>query len=224
MEDRQEAGARAADYPVAVQIEARTEDRNRLTAAFRFFLALPHLILVGGPVGMIVSADWSSESGSHVGYGSGGVIGAAVFLVLVIAWVAILVTARYPETLRRFATWYLRWRLRAITYATLLRDEYPPFGDGPYRATLVVPEQDRPHSRLSVFFRFPLALPHILILWLLSVAWAFTTALGWAAILLTGRYPEMLYGFGIGVLSWSIRVEAYVLLLRDEYPPFTLRA
>jgi hypothetical protein len=42
-------------------------------------------------------------------------------------------------------------------------------------------------------------------------------------ILLTGEYPETLYGFAIGVFAWSVRVEAYMLLLRDEYPPFTLR-
>jgi hypothetical protein len=33
----------------------------------------------------------------------------------------------------------------------------------------------------------------------------------------------MLYGYALGVLSWTTRVEAYLLLLRDEYPPFTLR-
>jgi hypothetical protein len=43
-------------------------------------------------------------------------------------------------------------------------------------------------------------------------------------ILVTGRYPETLYGFALGALAWTARVEAYVLLLRDEYPPFTLRA
>ncbi len=55
------------------------------------------------------------------------------------------------------------------------------------------------------------------------MAWAFATAVAWAAIILTGRYPETLYGFSLGVLAWATRVEAYMLLLRDEYPPFTLR-
>jgi hypothetical protein len=199
------------------------EGRNRLTAAFRVFLALPHLLLVGGPVAMIVSVDWSSESGAKLSSGSGGLIGAVVFLAVLVAWFAILLTARYPDPLRRLAVWYLRWRLRAIAYFTLLRDEYPPFGDDPYPTTLDAPAPQRPHSRLSVAFRLILALPHMFVLWLLSVVWAFTTAVGWAAIILTGRFPELLYGFGLGVLAWSTRVEAYLLLLRDEYPPFTLR-
>lgn len=45
----------------------------------------------------------------------------------------------------------------------------------------------------------------------------------WFAILFTGRYPAGLYEFGVGVLRWNTRVEAYLLLLRDEYPPFSLR-
>jgi hypothetical protein len=28
--------------------------------------------------------------------------------------------------------------------------------------------------------------------------------------------------FGVGVLRWRLRVEAYLLLLVDEYPPFSL--
>jgi hypothetical protein len=39
---------------------------------------------------------------------------------------------------------------------------------------------------------------------------------------MTGSYPEELYRFGVGVLRWNIRVEAYLLLLHDDYPPFTL--
>ena len=42
------------------------------------------------------------------------------------------------------------------------------------------------------------------------------------AILFTGRYPAELYRFGVGVLRWNTRVEAYLLLLHDVYPPFSL--
>ncbi|HKJ92768.1 MAG TPA: DUF4389 domain-containing protein, partial [Longimicrobiales bacterium] len=68
-----------------------------------------------------------------------------------------------------------------------------------------------------------LALPHLFLLSFLGVVWSFTTALAWAFILITGRYPDLLYGFALGMLAWTTRVEGYVLLLRDEYPPFTLR-
>jgi uncharacterized protein DUF4389 len=38
----------------------------------------------------------------------------------------------------------------------------------------------------------------------------------------TGTYPQGLYEFGVGALRWRLRVEAYLLLMVDEYPPFSL--
>jgi Domain of unknown function (DUF4389) len=38
------------------------------------------------------------------------------------------------------------------------------------------------------------------------------------------RYPEGLWQFGVDVQRWSLRLQAYLLLLRDEYPPFSLSA
>ena len=214
----------AVPYPVGVDIKAATHDRNRLTAAFRFFLALPHIFLVGGPVAMVFATDWGSDSHLDWGYGSAGLLGAVAGLVAVFAWFVIVFTARHPDGLWKLAAFYLRWRVRAIAYMTLLRDEYPPFGDGEYPAELLLSMPEGERDRVSVFFRFFLAIPHFVILWFLGLAWGVTTAIAWVVILLTGRYPEGLYGFAIGVLAWSIRVEAYLLLLRDEYPPFTLRA
>jgi hypothetical protein len=49
-----------------------------------------------------------------------------------------------------------------------------------------------------------------------------TTAIAWFAILFTGSYPPSLAPFGVGVMRWSLRVEAYLLLLVDDYPPFDI--
>ena len=51
----------------------------------------------------------------------------------------------------------------------------------------------------------------------------FTSIVAWFAILFTGRYPAGLYEFAVGVLRWDMRVEAYLLLMRDEYPPFSMQ-
>lgn len=223
MEGRDQGRMSTSSYPVSVRVQPSLEDRNRLTAAFRFFLALPHIILVGAPVAMVSTVSWSTEGGVNYEAGSGGLVSAVAALVAIFAWFAILFSGRHPDSLWNLKTWYLRWRVKATAYLTLLRDEYPPFGEGPYPVDVDVSMPTEPRNRLTVAFRFFLAIPHLFVLWFLNMAWAFTTAVGWAAILLTGRYPETLYGFAIGVLAWSVRVEAYLLLLRDEYPPFTLR-
>ncbi len=223
MDDTYTAHLDEASYPVSVHVKPATEHRNRLTTAFRFFLALPHILLVGAPIASVATISWSSDRGGWDVGGGGGFVSAVAALVTLFAWVAILVTAEHPKGLWKISTWYLRWRVKAIAYLTLLRDEYPPFGDGAYPLELEVPEPSGPRDRLTVLFRILFAVPHLIVLWFLGVAWSFTTALAWVVILVTGRYPEALYGFALGVLSWTTRVEAYILLLRDEYPPFTLR-
>lgn len=224
MSAHEAAADRVEAYPVRVDVRGATEERNRLTTAFRVFLAIPHIILVGGPAAA-VGLGWNMDSWNwHFSSSGSGVLGLVAACAAVFAWFAILFTARHPDGLWRLAAFYLRWRVRTLAYLMLLRDEYPPFGDDPYPAELVLDVPDAPRDRLTVAFRFFLALPHLFLLWLLGILWAFTTAVAWVMILLTGRYPETLYGFAIGVFAWSVRVEAYVLLLRDEYPPFTLRA
>jgi hypothetical protein len=56
-----------------------------------------------------------------------------------------------------------------------------------------------------------LAIPHLLCVWALGIAWFFVTEFAWFAIFLTGRYPEGLRSFAVGVLRWNTRVEAYLL-------------
>lgn len=104
----------------------------------------------------------------------------------------------------------------------LLRDEYPPFGDGSYGAEIHVGEPVQPRPRNVVALRPLLVIPHLFVLAFLLVAWLVTTVCAWFAILFTGSYPASLYSFGGGVLRWALRVEAYALLLVDDYPPFTL--
>lgn len=210
-------------HPVRVYVEPAIDGRNRLTTAFRIILAIPHLLLVGGPMAGTLSWNSQSDSGNRSESGaSGGVLGLAAGIVAIIAWFAILFTGRYPQGLRDFVTFYMRWRVRAIAYTALLRDEYPPFGEGPYPVAMEVTESDAPRNRLSVAFRIFLAIPQLIVLWFLGFAWCIVTVISWFAILFTGHHPAGLYEFGVGVLRWNTRVEAYMLLLHDDYPPFSL--
>ena len=77
-------------------------------------------------------------------------------------------------------------------------------------------------DRATIAVRLLLAVPHLVVLFFLVLAWALCTIVAWFAILFTGTYPASLYPFALGVMRWTLRVEAYLLLLVDEYPPFTL--
>lgn len=212
------------DYRVDVSIVPALDNRNRLTAAFRPILAIPHLLLVGGPTALAVSLGWYAEERPRLEWGATtGVLGAVAAVCALIAWFAILFGGTYPDGLRSLALFYLRWRVRAGAYFTLLRDEFPPFGDADYPAALSIElPDDARRNRWTVAFRLILVVPHAIAVWALGIAWMITTLAAWCVIIFTGRYPPGLYGFGVGVLRWSTRVEAYVLLLHDDYPPFSL--
>ena len=199
-----------ADYPVSFDVEPQIADRNRLTTAFRFILAIPQVLIVGSPG----SVGLGANSGT-------GVFGAVASVCAFLAWFAILFTGKYPRGLWDLAKMYMGWRANVFAYAALLRDEYPPFGTGPYPVTFEVDYPER-SNRWTVAFRLILAIPQLIVLLFVLLAWLVTVVIAWFAILFTGRYPEGLYSFGVGVQRWTLRVQAYLLLMRDEYPPFSL--
>jgi hypothetical protein len=220
--------ATPSGYPVTYDIEPQLTDRNRLTVAFRLILAIPHLLLVGGPagigsLGIVVFVFNSNDRFNNAGGGgSTGVIGIVIFFMAIIAWFAVVFTAKMPRGLWDFMNFYLKWRANSVAYVAMLRDEYPPFGTGDYPVRFSAGDVPDVRDRVSVAFRFFLLIPHVIVLFFIGIAWWVTAIISWFAILFTGAYPEGLYRFAVGYLRWSIRVEAYAILMRDEYPPFSL--
>ena len=207
-------------YPVSASIVRQLENRNKLTTAFRLVLAIPHLILVGG-VGLGFAVH--SGRGDLIRIGSEtGLLGGIAFVLAIVSWFTIVIASEHYTPIRRYTRVYLRWRVRSLAYLMLLVDTYPPFGDGPYPAALVFIEPDQPRDRLTVALRLVVAIPHFIVLFFVCVLWWVTAVVAWLLILITGRYPQGLYDFGAGALRWLIRVEAYLLLMIDEYPPFSL--
>ena len=76
-------------------------------------------------------------------------------------------------------------------------------------------------SRLLIFVKWLLAIPHLVVLWILGIAFSVVTLLAWFAILFIGRYPRGMWDFAMSVMRWQANVGAYLLLQRDEYPPFS---
>jgi hypothetical protein len=207
----------AVPYPVVVTIDPQYRGRDRLTVGFRLLLAIPHLIFIGS-VGLSFAAREGSRDFTSIG-GETGLLGGIAWLLAIVSWFTIVISGVHINVFRRYTRFYLRWRVRALAYMMLLADRYPPFGDGEYPARLTLVEPAA-RDRLAVGFRILLAIPHLIVLFFLVCAWWITSIVSWLLILVTGDYPQGLYDFGAGVLRWMIRVEAYMLLMVDEYPPF----
>jgi hypothetical protein len=211
----------AMPYPITTTVEPQRSSRNRLTTAFRLILAIPHLILVGGVGAGFVYYNGAGRNATSFG-GETGLLGGVAWLLAIVSWFTIVFVGEHYTPIRRYTRFYLRWRVRVIAYFMLLEDQYPPFGDGPYPAAMVFDDAAKARDRLSVGLRLILAIPHFIVLFFVCCLWWVTTVSAWFAILITGRYPAGLYDFGVGAMRWLIRVEAYILLMIDDYPPFSL--
>jgi hypothetical protein len=157
-------------------------------------------------------------------------LGAVSQILTVISWFAILFTGRLPEGLANFQAMYLRYTVRAGLYAGFIREEYPPFsfemaqtdpGDDP-RIRVDTPAQLDGRNRLTVGFRFLLGIPHVIWMALVGIAAFAVWFVAFFAVLFTGRWPAGMRRFVLRFEAYWLRVQAYLLLLRDEYPTFSL--
>jgi hypothetical protein len=82
-----------------------------------------------------------------------------------------------------------------------------------------VPRPDR-LSRLLIFVRWLLIIPHALILWAYGILAGIASFIGWWVVLFTGQYPVGLWSVVFSYVRWNTRVTVYMWMLRDEYPPF----
>ncbi len=151
-------------------------------------------------------------------------LGIAQGVVTLIAWLAILITGKYPAGMYNFSVGVLRWSTRFNGYAWLLTGTFPPFSlddvSYPVRVS-VVPSLDG-RNRLTTFFRLFMIIPHIIVLYLVNIALSFALLAAWFVALFSGSVPEGLHNFLAGGVRWTTRVNGYYMLLTDEYPPFSL--
>jgi hypothetical protein len=160
----------------------------------------------------------------------------AFVVVGIIAFFAILFTAKYPKDLFNFNAGVLRWTWRVgfYSYQALGTDKYPPFSleaDPDYPADLDIPYPEKLSRGLIWVKWWLLAFPHYVIISIFQggnggrSGGGLTTILAIfaaVALLFTGKYPPDIFKLVVGMNRWAYRVAAYVSLMTDKYPPFRL--
>ncbi len=184
-------------YPVSFEVDY-VQRRNRLTAFFRLILAIPLAIWLY--LYAIVAA-----------------------IALVIAWFAIVFTARYPAGLYEFVAGFTRYLARFTAYVALLSDPYPSFGgadDASYPVRMHFAGPLERYNRAKTLFRIVLAIPILILRYAMNLLLEIGAVGAWIVIVITGGMPRGLFDLMVLANSYMARSDAYLLLLTETYPPF----
>jgi hypothetical protein len=208
----------ASVYPARLEIDY-PDQHDRVTTLFRVFLIIPIAILIG-----VLTAGATQtvyNQGGQVVRSSSGGISTGLFLATLLM---ILFARRYPRWWFDFALELARFGARIGAYFALLTDQYPSTVDEQsVHLQIDYPDVERDLNQWLPLVKWLLAIPHYVVLAVLSVVAFFAVVIAWFVILFTGRYPRGLFDFVVGVARWWLRVQAYAtLLVTDRYPPFSL--
>jgi len=149
-------------------------------------------------------------------------------ILWIVAFFTILFTTRIPPGVYDFLVMVHRYEWRVTSYILWFRESYPPFefdlvsqdpGNDP--AKLTVGEQPELNRWLPLV-KWLLIIPQFFVLIFVGIAFYVVWVIAFFAVLITGRWPEGMRNFAIGVVRWGMRVSLYTYLLTDIYPPFSL--
>lgn len=185
-------------YPVIYELDT-PERLSRWLWLVKWLLAIPHFAILS-------------------------VLSIVLWFALFFAWIAILVTGKYPKGLFDFVLGVTRWSARAAAYLNHLTDKYPSFsiGEEPgYPVRLKAPYMEK-SNRLTAFFRWLLVIPHWVIVGALGLVLWVLMFIHIIMVIVTGKPNAAIFRIIVGINRWTTREAAYSLLLTDTYPPFSL--
>ena len=201
----------APSYPVDFVVPVDDEERSRGLAALGLLLFAKALLLI--PHLFLLLLYW--------------------FVVQIVVWIGywfILFSGGLPFWVENLELVFLEWASRVFAWFTSTTDVYPTYGtDENHPAQVIVEEAPVPQNRWLAAagilgIRALFAVPHLFVLLWLTLGTVFAAWFGYLAILLNGRLPLPLHWYFVGFHRWWARAWAYIAGLRDEYPPFTLKA
>jgi hypothetical protein len=197
-------------YPVDAEF-GPPGPQGRWSMAFRWLLAVPALLL-------------AAAMGAVTVWGTIGILVVIPFL----AWFACLARGRIPQGFRDALVYGLGYTTQAYAYLWLLSPRYPSadiaaveVAEAPEHPVRLTVADDLARSRLTVFFRLLLALPHLVWLTLWAVVAEIAALIGWVAALFSGRMPDALHRFISAYVRYQVHVNAFLYLAANPFPGFT---
>ncbi len=219
----------AGEYPIDVLLPEEPVAQRRWTIFLRLLLAVPAL-LVSGTLAGLSGGNLGTSRGKSTTRGTGG--GALLLVCAVLGWFASLVRGRMPKGLRDAGAYAIGYTAQSTAYLLLVTDRYPnadptelllDVTDRPPRhpVRVVGDPYDLRRSRLTVFFRILLALPHLVWLLLWAIAVLFAAIAQWFVTLFRGAPASGLHGFLAAYVRYRLHVYAYLMLVANPFPGFT---
>ena len=173
------------------------EQRNRLTAAFRIIVAIPHLI---------VDQVW----------------GRLASVLGIVQWFIVVFTGKRNKGIYDMQRSWLDYDARVSTYAGLVHDVFPQFGTDPGPVPIRTEfDYEEQANRLTVGLRFLWIIPAAIMMLFVGIAAVVVGLISWFSILFTGKQSRGMWDFVYKAIRFSLRVQSYGLLMTDTYPAYS---
>jgi 2-(1,2-epoxy-1,2-dihydrophenyl)acetyl-CoA isomerase len=168
--------------------------RWRLTAALRWLLGLPHVLVL---------VAWTYVA----------------VPVTIVNWVIALVRGRPSEGVHAWTSRLVRYQAHVYAYVYLVADPYPSFRGwyGTYPIDLDIAPPG-PQARWKTLLRLVLAIPAYVFSSVLGYIVALVAFFGGIYAVATGRFPRGFRDLSAYCLRFQAQTMAYVLLVTDTYP------
>ena len=207
----------SSNQPIRFSVDFPDRELDRLTTALRIFTIIPIAIVLASIGGFTASFGQGSDTATNIVIGGTGVLFLPTLLMIVSR-------QKYPRWWFDWNRELLRFIDRVGVYLALMDDRYPSTDqEQSVHLYFDYPDARDGLNRWMPLVKWLLAIPHYIVLLVLSVGAVLAVIGAWFAILVTGRYPRGLFDYVEGVIAWHNRVAGYAaLLVTDEYPPFAL--